>query len=104
MQGSQLGSSADSADTEAGPVSIDKAGFPRDSSSQEGLTPSDPSFSRPAPCLLPEHHQARNPPPFSPLHLPTTLLSVSESLAAEGDMICIIEASDADLHLRGFWV
>lgn len=49
---------ADSADTEADQVIVNKGGLPHDSGRQEGVTPSDPSFSRPAPCLLPEHHQA----------------------------------------------
>ena len=54
----KLDANTDSEDA-AGPVSIDKAGLSHDSSSHEGVTPSDPSFGRPAPCLLPEHHQAR---------------------------------------------
>lgn len=57
VQGSNVSSAADSADTQADQVSIDKAGLPHDSGGQEGVTPGDPSFSRPAPCLLPEHQQ-----------------------------------------------
>lgn len=78
MQGSKHGSTADSVVTEAGPVSIDKVGLPRESSSHEGVTPSDPSFSRPAPCLLPEHHQARfpTPPPPPPRHPKALLLEM----------------------------
>ena len=58
VQASQVSSAADSANTEADQDSIDKTGLPPDSGKQEGVTPSDPSFRRPAPCLLPEHHQA----------------------------------------------
>lgn len=59
VQGSQDGGAAESAGTGADPVSADKEGLAPDGCRQEGVTPRDPSFSRPAPCLLPEHHQAR---------------------------------------------
>lgn len=40
------------------PIYADRDGPAHSTDSGEGVTPAGPSFSRPAPCLLPESHQA----------------------------------------------
>jgi len=40
------------------PICADRDGTAHSTDSGEGVTPAGPSFSRPAPCLLPESHQA----------------------------------------------
>jgi len=42
----------------ADPIYADRDGTAHSTDSGEGVTPAGPFFSRPAPCLLPESHQA----------------------------------------------
>lgn len=45
-----------------GPVSADQDASSHGTEDEEGVTPAGPAFSGPAPCLLPESHQASSAP------------------------------------------
>ncbi len=51
------------------PNYADRDGTAHSTDSGEGVTPAGPSFSRPAPCLLPESHQASPASSFETAHL-----------------------------------